>query len=439
MALGGGTFLTQNKVLPGGYINFISAARASATLSDRGYVAIPLELDWGVDGEVFTVEAVDFQKNSLRIFGYDYSHAKVKNLRELFKNARTVFCYRLNSGVKAAVTAGNLTITAKYSGVRGNDIRVVISKNVDDATVYEVTTLIGSAKIETQMVKTVENLVNNDYITFTGTGALAESAGLILSGGTNKASVEGADYQAFLDKVESYSFNTLGCPSTIGSITDLFVQFTKRMRDDNGIKFQTVVYKTAADYEGVISVENKVLDAGVNETSLIYWVAGASAACAVNKSNTNRRYDGEYSIDVNYKQSQLEQGIKAGKFMFHKVGAEVHVLDDVNTYVSFIPEKNEDFNSNQVIRVLDQIANDIAVLFNTKYLGKVQNNDSGRTSFWSELVTYNKELERIQAIESFKASDVVVEQGIDKKSVVVTNPVTPVNAMTKLYMTIIVQ
>jgi hypothetical protein len=408
-------------------------------LSDRGYVAIPLELDWGVDGEVFTVEAVDFQKNSLRIFGYDYSHAKVKNLRELFKNARTVFCYRLNSGVKAAVTAGNLTITAKYSGVRGNDIRVVISKNVDDATVYEVTTLIGSAKIETQMVKTVENLVNNDYITFTGTGALAESAGLILSGGTNKASVEGADYQAFLDKVESYSFNTLGCPSTIGSITDLFVQFTKRMRDDNGIKFQTVVYKTAADYEGVISVENKVLDAGVNETSLIYWVAGASAACAVNKSNTNRRYDGEYSIDVNYKQSQLEQGIKAGKFMFHKVGAEVHVLDDVNTYVSFIPEKNEDFNSNQVIRVLDQIANDIAVLFNTKYLGKVQNNDSGRTSFWSELVTYNKELERIQAIESFKASDVVVEQGIDKKSVVVTNPVTPVNAMTKLYMTIIVQ
>ena len=35
MALGGGTFLTQNKVIPGSYINFISAARASATLSDR--------------------------------------------------------------------------------------------------------------------------------------------------------------------------------------------------------------------------------------------------------------------------------------------------------------------------------------------------------------------------------------------------------------------
>ena len=47
MALGGGTFVTQNKKLPGSYINFVSAAKASATLSERGYATMPLELDWG--------------------------------------------------------------------------------------------------------------------------------------------------------------------------------------------------------------------------------------------------------------------------------------------------------------------------------------------------------------------------------------------------------
>lgn len=36
MALGGGNFISQNKVLPGTYINFVSAAHASAALSDRG-------------------------------------------------------------------------------------------------------------------------------------------------------------------------------------------------------------------------------------------------------------------------------------------------------------------------------------------------------------------------------------------------------------------
>ena len=40
MALGGGTFVTQNKTLPGAYINFVSAA-ASATLSDRGIATMP--------------------------------------------------------------------------------------------------------------------------------------------------------------------------------------------------------------------------------------------------------------------------------------------------------------------------------------------------------------------------------------------------------------
>ena len=71
MALGGGTFQVQNKVLPGCYINFVSAARATATLSDRGYAAMPLELAWGPAGEVFTVTSEDFQKNSRKIFGYD--------------------------------------------------------------------------------------------------------------------------------------------------------------------------------------------------------------------------------------------------------------------------------------------------------------------------------------------------------------------------------
>lgn len=65
MALGGGTFVTQNKVLPGTYINFVSAARASATLSDRGIAALALELDWGVDDAVFTVTSEEFQKNSM--------------------------------------------------------------------------------------------------------------------------------------------------------------------------------------------------------------------------------------------------------------------------------------------------------------------------------------------------------------------------------------
>ena len=64
MALGGGTFLVQNKKLPGTYINFVSLPTATATLSDRGTVTMPLELDWGPDNAVFTVTNGDMIKNS---------------------------------------------------------------------------------------------------------------------------------------------------------------------------------------------------------------------------------------------------------------------------------------------------------------------------------------------------------------------------------------
>ncbi|AXB65812.1 phage tail sheath family protein [Clostridioides difficile] len=433
MALGGGTFVTQNKVLPGAYINFVSATRATSSLSDRGIVAIPLELDWGIDEDVFQVTSDDFEKYSVKYFGYDYTHEKLKGLRDLFKNIRLGYFYKLNKGVKASCTIA----TAKYSGIRGNDLKVTVTTNIDDNAKFDVVTLLDNKKVDTQIAKVITDLQDNDYITWKKDATLEASAGLVFTGGANGEAVTGAEYQAFLDKIESYSFNALGCLATTTEIKSLFVEFTKRMRDKVGAKFQTVLYKKSdADYEGVVSVENKIKDKDLVESSLIYWATGAIAGCDINKSNTNKRYDGEFDVDVNYTQIQLEEALKTGKFIFHKVGDEVHVLEDINTFVSFTDEKNDDFSSNQSIRVLDQIANDIATLFNTKYLGEVPNDKSGRISFWNDVVKHHEQLQNMRAIEDFKADDVSVEPGSDKKTVVVSDAVKVISAMSKLYMTV---
>ena len=57
---------------------------------------------------------------------------------------------------------------------------------------------------------------------------------------------------------------------------------------------------------------------------------------------------------------------------------------------------------------------------------------------WSDIVSHHRELEKVRAIEEFSDGDVTVEQGDSKKSVVVTDLVTVVNAMGKLYMTVTV-
>lgn len=344
--LGGGIFVTQNKVLPGAYINIVSKPTVSGDLGERGAVAIALPLGKNA-GKVITLTASDFVKNCEELLGKKYDSADVIALREIFRHATTVYVYDL--------------------GTDG----------------------------------TVSNAV---------------------------------------DALEAYEFNVL-CAYT-GTAEDIaaYITAVKYWRDEMGKKCQLVVYnQTGCDHEGVINVVSTVSDEDAEAYALVAWVAGAEAGCAINASCTNQRYDGEYTIVTNKTQKQLEDCLTAGQFAFHLVYGEVRVLEDINSLVTTTADKGEDFKSNQTIRVIDQIANDIAKLFNTKYLGSIPNNASGRTLLWSDIVKHHEEMEQLGAIENFDSSALTVEQGKTKKSVIVNDAVTVTNAMAQLYMTLVIQ
>lgn len=434
MALGGGSFTSQNKKLPGAYINFVSLASATASLSERGIATMPLELDWGKEGEVFEVTNEDFQKNTLKIFGYPYDHAKLKGLRDLFLGARTLYAYRLNGG---GTKASNTYAEALYGGTRGNDLKIVIQENADDDEKFDVKTLMGTTEVDSQTVSAASELIANDYVSFKGTASLAVTASTPLTGGTNKT-VDGTAHQTYLDKIQPYSFNVMGVVVTDDTTKKLYASFVKRMRDELGIKFQVVLHKHAGDSIGVINVKNDATDSGESAASGVYWVTGAESGCAVNKSCQNKLYDGEFTIDTDFTQSELEQALENGEFVLHQVNGDVRVLDDINSLVTTTDTMGDIFKDNQCIRVIDQIANDIAVLFNTKYLGVVPNDAAGRLSLWSDIVKHHQQLQDIRAIENFADSAITVEQGDTKKSVVVSDAIEVVSSMGQLYMTVTV-
>lgn len=433
MALGGGTFVSQNKVLPGAYINFISVATASGELSDRGVAAMALELDWGADDEIFTITRDEFLSKSNEILGYDYGHEKLKGLRDLFQNIHTLVAYKLTSG---GDKAENDFAVAKHTGVRGNDIQIIIQEQIDGG-MFEVSTALDGRIVDEQVVSDVSELEDNAFVEFKDNAVLAETAGTPLINGTN-GSVDVASHQRFLDLAESQPFNAMGVVSDDEKIKALYATHTESMRDDRGKKFQTVVHNHPADYEGVINVKNDVLD-DENAGSLVYWVTGVAAGKPVNASALNDIYAGEYEVDVDFTQTELEQAIKSGEFALHRVGDNIRVLNDINSLISTTAEKGDMFKENQTVRVVDQIANDIATLFAEKYLGSIPNDQSGRVSLQSDIVSQHESLQDIRAIEDFSADDVSVEQGNDKKSVVANTGVTIVNTMEKLYMTTVVQ
>lgn len=441
MAYGGGTWLTQNKVLNGTYINFTSLAKASAALSDRGIAAAPFALNWGPEDTVFAVTSGEFQKNSKEIFGYAYDAPEMLYLREIFcGGATTVYCYRLGKG---AVQASNAYGKAKYPGTRGNDISIVIAANVDDESAWDVSTYVGGSFYEKQTVTAASELTDNVFVLFTKDAELAETAGTSMTGGANAAEITGEAHQAFLDSIESYSYNTLCCPVADATTRKLYEAFDKRMREEIGAKSQLCAWQSAADHEGVIGVWNTATHSTIEDVdahALVYWVTGAQAGVAVNASLTNRQYDGELTIDTAYTQAELTAAVKAGKFMLHNANGEVRVLDDINTLVTLTDEKGEVFQSNQTIRVCDQIANDVAVLFNTRYVGVVPNDASGRATLWNDIVKLVQELQRIRAVENFDPATVSVDIGDTKKAVMLTIAgLNVVNAMGQLYMSVIIR
>jgi hypothetical protein len=326
-------------------MNFVSAARADASLSERGIAALPLQLPSGPEGVIFPVRGDTFFSEAPELFGCSAIADELLPLREALSHAREVLVYRV--------------------GLNGTPVA--------------------------------------------------------------------DEYEDFLRKLESRSFHTLGLPADASlPLKKMFADFTRRMRETVGVKIQCVLYRyTEADYEGVISVDNA--------PGLVCWVTGAAAGIAPGRSLMNTVYNGELDVEAGYTAAQLETLLKDGAFVFHRVGNSVRVLEDINTLTSLSLDKNRDFQDNMTIRLIDQIATDIAGLFNERYLGKTANDAAGRVALWSDIVAHHRQLEQLGAIEGFAPEDITVEQGSTKKSVVIRDCVTPVGAMAQLYMTVVIQ
>ncbi len=434
MALGGGTFTAQNKILPGSYINVISTARAGSSLSERGTVALALSLPYSPAGVLEVTTAV-LEKNSLELFGCGYTSDTLKPLREVLLNAQKVYVYNTSD---ASTKAQNTYATAKYAGEGGNSISVRIASDVDNTNNYVVSTLIGNIIVDEQSVAktgTTSALAANAYVDWKAGVALAETAGTAMTGGETEKSSGTASEQNALNAFEAYTFNVIAIADSNSTVHGMVKSYVSRLRNERGIKIQGVVYNTDADDEGIINV---VTAASERDYAMIFWTAGASAGCALNRSLTNRVYDGEYTPVVNETQAELEGYIQSGKFAFHKVGDDVRVLMDINSLKTTTDEKGDIFKENQTIRVVDQIANDIAVIFNTKYIGAVQNNATGRALFKADIVSHHNQLQDMNAIEGFTADSVTIEPGDERGAVIVNDAVTVVGTMTKLYMTVYV-
>lgn len=434
--MAGGNWTTQNKVLPGVYTNF-TAKLSNNDTGVNGTVGLAALLPWLPEHKITKVYPEDI-KNLVADFG-----ELALTVQEALKNATSVLLFRLNTGIAAAATLGNLICTAKYSGAFGNKLTVSISNVVGEVGSFYVTTFIGTDEVDRQKVSDASGIVNNDWIKFTSgeSKTLTANAGAPLIDGTN-GTVTNSDYTAFLSALEIESFGGLACTSNDADIKAMFVAFTKRLINDEGRYFQTVIPECTANFEGIISIQNGVIltdGTAIDKIKATAYIAAATAAAPASTSLTNAVYKGSIDVDTRYTTKQQEDFAKSGQMIFTADEKNnVYIQKDINTLTTFTDIKTYAFSKNKIIRTLFAIANKIKDMSNKSFIGKVPNTEDGRALFKAAILEYFRVLQSQSILKDIVPDDVIVRIGTQLDTIEIDYVVRPADTIDIIYNTIAV-
>lgn len=448
--MSGGTWELQNKIIPGAYINFKSFPGPTSEYGARGVATLPIAMSWGAEKTVIEVLSTDLLDGASEVkIGYTSTDPESLIFRECLSHCSKLYVYRMDTGgVKATFTIdggaeNDLVITAKYPGVVGNQIAVIVSSNEDGT--YEVSTLYRTKLKDVQTITVLEDLVANEWVTFAGTGTPVVNVGTYLAGGTDGTIVE-SNYNDYLAAIQGYNWNTMGLPTKSNTnLVGTFSSFIKELRDGQGIKRQVVLYNyVAGDHEGLISIKQgyKTNAEIITEDIFVATYTGMTAGASYTESNTAKVIEGAIEIINPLTPAEIESNVKLGHVVIGPNSeGKPFIIKDINTFTSFTPIKKYHFSKNKVIRVADSLNYDIKNKWEKSYMGKIQNLPATRSLFKVDIVNLiAKGYVRVGAITEFKpATDVMVKEGDQPDSVVAVLTPKVTDAMEILYMNILLK
>lgn len=486
--MAGGTWRTQNKVRPGVYINVKGDGKpVLATSLGRLLMFQNKPLGWGKNGIIELTATSDF----IALTGHKNTDEVLAPVNEALKNAETVLLLNdFTGGTKATNTkSGVYTVTAKYAGEQGNNINVSFAPSpvVGDANTQDVTvtTIFGTKQVDqvkitlpkadtdsitkAGLTKEEQLEIHNDYVDITfGTptdvnselaakgesyplytaifnGLTQSATNVTLTGGTSGTNNVTNDIHDYLEN-EYYAVATTAGWEESSNIHKLLAEEIKLLRENVGIKVRAVIPNTtnvAYNYEGVSTVLNGyVLNDGTVITPNIATArfAGMSASATPDQALTYTQLDDAVEAKPKLNNDKTIAALNAGQIVFTTLaGSRVVIEQDINSLTKFTSEKSKDFSKNRIIRTLDEICTNTTQTFETSFLGKVSNNEAGRNVFKANRIGYLTDLQNKNMIRDFENSDLTLSQGDEKDAVLMELYVTPVDAMEKLYVNLIVR
>lgn len=283
----------------------------------------------------------------------------------------------------------------------------------------------------------IEDLIENDWVIFEGTGDFEPTVGAYLTGGANGTVATDA-HTDFLTKLGKKTFNVVIYDGDDPVMKSTYKAFVDRLCKDEGRYVVGVMANyVSANSEYIISVNNSVTnDEGYKLTpeEMTWWVGGASAGANYNESLTYKQYPGAIAVEPEYENTELSELLSEGNLLLFKLNGNILVLSDVNTFTSFTPEKGKALRKNRVIRTIMQICNDLYIGYSEQYIGKVDVNNSGVALVKAYGINYLNQIQSNNGIKNFDPDNDFTVSEFEIDSMKVAMNIQPVDSLEKLYI-----
>lgn len=448
----GGIFSKSNRpTLPGAYFNFEQQQAAAVPSNPGTAVAIPFTHDWGPFETVTRVSSfAEFQS----VFGASDDTEGYRAVRQAFQGegfdgrggAGEVVCYRFggSSAAKAAITLNNssaaaaITLTARYEGTRGNDLRVTTQDLAADSTKNELIILDGTTIVERYEYADTDitNLAaqineSSDWVTagsVTSGTALATVSGSALTGGNDGTTLLAADWTAALDALSVHRFAVFCAYGLTDSTIRTTVATWIDDQNDLGKRFFGVFGGAAGETlatartrsaalansnivnVGIGTVTDATLGSGQTSQTLstaefAARVAGALAARGEYQSLTHARFAG-VELTVGATLSELESAFDAGIVALARdshATAPVHIKTGLTTWTRSVATADKPYliyRQPKYVRTIHGIEADLTQWAEENIIGVRVINDTTREAVVGEVKARLAEREALGAIQA---------------------------------------
>jgi phage tail sheath gpL-like len=400
----------EKKSRPGVYVRVTNTGIPTAASIPQGIVAAIFKASWGPLGVPTVLSGGVDEVQAVYVSGGTIEAAK-----EAFRgNAQKVIAYRLGTGgQKASINlkdtaetpADVVKIEAKYAGVVGNDLKLVIRDSLSESgkrelQVYQGTTLrerftYTAGTDEPQAL--VDAVNHSNWIAgskiASGNGSVADVSNQALTGGSDPTAT-GTDYATALSAVEAQDFNVLVTDSEDKTVHATVQAFVDRVRNDGKRIIGVVGEPTSVDFSdrltnckvfndlAIVYVGNgfKSANGDVEGYKAAARVAGMIASQAITDSLTHATVSGATDLIGAATNAQIEQAIAAGMLVFtFSASKRVQIEYGINTLTAPSANLDDGWKKIRRVRTRDYLIESIVRTWDP-LIGKVNNSPDGRAT-----------------------------------------------------------